>query len=533
MDNNTAANYLSRNTFGIFSIFINKEIDVVRETQEALANDLVSYKKEVANSLSPLKSIINDVTVSMGAVADYFGDRVSAEQARKYALEEARTEGGTAVIDTRGRIVAKKEPRQDVNFGTILKGLLTNGVVLAAIGTALYQLLPEENKKEIKEMVTGITGAFTDEIDFSKWEEDSKLFAGAVATIAGAGALAMIGSSIAGLMTVIKLLGGTKFIRLIGSPVGAAIAAAAALALLNNQQNPEKEDGQENKPSAASEAVTTVEDGVNADDPEAQTYVKRLNTRSAAPVSKDRVTPVRKGGNVSAIDATKKYGMMDVVGDKPLRNVQAAIFHHTGGDNVSGAVQTLKKRGLSYNYLIKKDGTIVQLLPDGIRGQHAGGSDKVEGVYNYNTIGVAMVAPSNKEITPEQIQAAVLLNQDLAKKYGYDPKNVYGHGEVKSGKQSDEGKVVVDAIRGTGLTAAPSTNIPASTSGQNIGTLSSETSPMARAAARMKRQGSSPTVNNMSSTSNVTKGVAAEQQSYSIPSPYANRPSLGLKAQFN
>jgi hypothetical protein len=334
-------------------------------------------------------------------------------------------------------------------------------------------------------------------------------------------------------MTVIKLLGGTKFLRLIGSPVGAAIAAAAALALLNNQLNPEKEDGQENKPSAASEAVTTVEDGVNADDPEAQTHVKRLNTRSAAPVSKDRVTPVRKGGNVSAIDATKKYGMMDVVGDKPLRNVQAAIFHHTGGDNVSGAVQTLKNRGMSYNYLIKKDGTIVQLLPDGIRGQHAGGSDKVEGVYNYNTIGVAMVAPSNKEITPEQIQAAVLLNQDLAKKYGYDPKSVYGHGEIKSGKQPDEGKVVVDAIRGTGLTAAPSTNIPASTSGQNIGTLSSETSPMARAAARMKRQGSSPTVNNMSSTSNVTKGVAAEQQSYSIPSPYANRPSLGLKAQFN
>lgn len=155
-------------------------------------------------------------------------------------------------------------------------------------------------------------------------------------------------------------------------------------------------------------------------------------------------------------DAMKNRGTM--------KKVVGAVFHHTGGDSVSGAIATLKQRKLSYHYIVDKKGNIHQLLPDGAVGFHTTDSNKngVKGVGNSNTIGIALAAADDKSVTPEQIQAAQALNSQLAQKFGYNPKAVFGHGEISSNKSPDEGKSVVASIRSNETSPSLAAASPAS-----------------------------------------------------------------------
>jgi hypothetical protein len=61
--------------------------------------------------------------------------------------------------------------------------------------------------------------------------------------------------------------------------------------------------------------------------------------------------------------------------------------------------------------------------------------------------GIALVAEDDSKVTPIQISAASELNKKLASEYGYDVKNVFGHGEISAGKLPTEGLTVVKSIR--------------------------------------------------------------------------------------
>jgi hypothetical protein len=127
-----------------------------------------------------------------------------------------------------------------------------------------------------------------------------------------------------------------------------------------------------------------------------------------------------------------------------MKKVDGAVIHHTGGGSMSGAIETLKQRGLSYHYIIDKDGTVKQLIPGKGIGYHAES-------YNVNTFGIALVAEDDSKVTAAQISASISLNARLATTYNYDSKNVFGHGEISKNKMPSEGKAVVDSIR-AGLT---------------------------------------------------------------------------------
>jgi len=124
-----------------------------------------------------------------------------------------------------------------------------------------------------------------------------------------------------------------------------------------------------------------------------------------------------------------------------MKNVSGAIIHHTGGGSMSGAIATLKERGLSYHYLIDKNGSVKQLIPGKGVGFHAGYGA------NREMFGIALVAEDDSKVTPIQISAASELNKKLASDYGYDVKNVFGHGEISAGKLPTEGLTVVKSIR--------------------------------------------------------------------------------------
>jgi hypothetical protein len=160
----------------------------------------------------------------------------------------------------------------------------------------------------------------------------------------------------------------------------------------------------------------------------------------------------------------------------PRQKTVAAIMHHTGGRGLEATVRTLQSRGLSYHYLIDRDGRIVQTLPDNLVAWHAHPNDKKPSLTNSNTLGIATVAKDDSDLTPEQISSAVTLEDALAKKYGFPKTDVFGHGEVSSHKHPQEGATIVKAIRGGALPSKElnieNIKIPTMTGGgQSSGTL--------------------------------------------------------------
>ena len=144
----------------------------------------------------------------------------------------------------------------------------------------------------------------------------------------------------------------------------------------------------------------------------------------------------------------KKRTGGDGVQGSPRKSTEAAIFHHTGGRSLSGAVSTLQSRDLAYHYMIDRDGKIVPFMADNAVAYHAGPTDKNPKVGNWNTIGIAAVANNNEDVTKEQMTAAINLNQDLSGKFGYGSQNVFGHGQVTSRKGASEGMALVNAVKG-------------------------------------------------------------------------------------
>lgn len=58
----------------------------------------------------------------------------------------------------------------------------------------------------------------------------------------------------------------------------------------------------------------------------------------------------------------------------PRKRTTGFILHSTAGEDTAGAIVTLIEKGLSYNYLIEKEGRVIKLIPSANRGFHAGSS---------------------------------------------------------------------------------------------------------------------------------------------------------------
>lgn len=541
MDNTQANRYLSANTFGIFSIFIKKQMDFLSETNKQTSEDLASFKKEVVNTISPIKGILNNVALSMNGIANYFDDYLSALKAKEYALEEQRTESATTIMDVNNKPVAVKEVSdKSMNLTSTIGSLLTNPVVIAALAGALYSILPDDKKQELKDAIKGFSEGFLDEIDLTEWTKEAKLIAGTLGVLGAAGTISLIASSVKNLLTVITAFKGTKgLLNILKSPAALPLAAGAAAAATLYAVN---------KMTGGGSGALVVEDygeGAEGTGPKAGVYKggdrEAIDSTQSKLTAKTRSLRARKETSLSKRDlkdGTKFKLQTDAM--KPFKGSPGGmVIHHTGGDTTEGAVQTLKERKLSYNYLIEKDGSIVRLLPEGISGQHIASAKVTKKLpdgrkmMNNNTIGVAAVASSNESITPQQIEAAVALNKQLASKYGYSPTAVYGHGQVQSSKSPTEGMVIVDAIKSNVESARPViSDTPKTTTGTAVGTLSHETGPAARA-TKYSGGTASGYVQNQSTNNNVTKGMVAPERVTTIPSPAATRPSLGLKAKYN
>lgn len=66
---------------------------------------------------------------------------------------------------------------------------------------------------------------------------------------------------------------------------------------------------------------------------------------------------------------------------------------------------------------------------------------------NSNAIGISLVGGAGG-YTEAQVNNAIVLVQALQNHFGLDPNQIFGHGEIQSDRQADEGIIVVNAIRG-------------------------------------------------------------------------------------
>ncbi|QIG93805.1 N-acetylmuramoyl-L-alanine amidase [Bradyrhizobium sp. 6(2017)] len=113
----------------------------------------------------------------------------------------------------------------------------------------------------------------------------------------------------------------------------------------------------------------------------------------------------------------------------------AFITHHTGGrGSVAGVQNTLRQRGLGVQYVMDREGNIVQTGSPGASHMRTGWG-KGAGLSNRNVVGMEIIAKDDKDVTPQQAQAYAKF---MALRYPNTP--IFGHGEVNPGhKEADEG----------------------------------------------------------------------------------------------
>lgn len=136
--------------------------------------------------------------------------------------------------------------------------------------------------------------------------------------------------------------------------------------------------------------------------------------------------------------------------DTPERNkkdINFVIIHYTGMKSETAAIKRLcnSKSKVSSHYFIKKNGEILNLIPDNYIAWHAGKSRwKKKNFLNKNSIGIEIQNPGHTSNYPnfseKQIVALKKLLRFLMKKYKVLKKNVLGHSDIAPDRKKDPGE---------------------------------------------------------------------------------------------
>ena len=133
---------------------------------------------------------------------------------------------------------------------------------------------------------------------------------------------------------------------------------------------------------------------------------------------------------------------------KRVKNrIKFIIIHYTGMKKESAAIKRLQdpKSKVSSHYLIKKNGEIINLVPDLYEAWHAGVSSwKHFKSLNKNSIGIEITNPGHqhgyKRFSKKQIFSLQKLLKILVKKYKIKKNYVLGHSDISPGRKKDPGE---------------------------------------------------------------------------------------------
>ena len=127
--------------------------------------------------------------------------------------------------------------------------------------------------------------------------------------------------------------------------------------------------------------------------------------------------------------------------------VKYLVFHYTGMKSEKGAIRKLTnlKSSLSSHYFIKKNGEIIQFVPDLYIAWHAGVSYwKKDKLLNSKSIGIEISNPGHqygyKNFNYKQIKSIKKISKKLIKKYKIKKENILGHSDVAPLRKKDPGE---------------------------------------------------------------------------------------------
>ncbi len=128
-------------------------------------------------------------------------------------------------------------------------------------------------------------------------------------------------------------------------------------------------------------------------------------------------------------------------------NIKFIIIHYTGMKKESVAITRLQdpKSKVSSHYLIKRNGEIINLVPDLFEAWHAGVSSwKHFKSLNKNSIGIEITNPGHqhgyKRFSKKQIFSLQKLLNILVKKFKIKKKYILGHSDISPGRKKDPGE---------------------------------------------------------------------------------------------
>ena len=129
------------------------------------------------------------------------------------------------------------------------------------------------------------------------------------------------------------------------------------------------------------------------------------------------------------------------------RNIKYLIFHYTGMSSETKAINRLTddRSKVSCHYFIKRNGSVILMVPDIYEAWHAGKSNwKKDNLLNSKSIGIEI---SNKghqfgyqNFTKKQIKSLVKLSKFLIKKYNLKKENILGHSDIAVERKKDPGE---------------------------------------------------------------------------------------------
>ena len=132
---------------------------------------------------------------------------------------------------------------------------------------------------------------------------------------------------------------------------------------------------------------------------------------------------------------------------RSISEVKYIIFHYTGMKSEIGAIKRLtdKNSKVSCHYFIKRNGEIIQMVPDLYVAWHAGKSSwKKEKLLNSKSIGIEISNPGHnhgyKNFNSKQIRSIVKLSKILKKKYKIKNEDILGHSDIAPLRKKDPGE---------------------------------------------------------------------------------------------
>jgi len=123
------------------------------------------------------------------------------------------------------------------------------------------------------------------------------------------------------------------------------------------------------------------------------------------------------------------------------------LLHYTGMPNADGALKWLCDpiSKVSSHYFVDEDGKVTQLVPESVRGHHAGVSSW-EGTTDINSrsIGIEIVNPGHehgyRDFPDEQMEAVTELCFDIVARHKIRPTRVLAHSDVAPTRKRDPGE---------------------------------------------------------------------------------------------